>query len=46
MRTLTIITAAVIGLGLSQPAGAAEKMNIAWGGSNPGGVMYYPTFPR
>ena len=41
MRTLTIITAAVIGLGLSQPAGAAEKMNIAWGGSNPGGVMYY-----
>ena len=41
MRTLTIITAAVIGLGLSQPAGAAEKMNIAWGVSNPGGVMYY-----
>ena len=41
MRKLTIITAAVVGLGLSQPAGAAEKMNIAWGGSNPGGVMYY-----
>jgi hypothetical protein len=41
MRKLTIITAAVIGLGLSQSAGAAEKINIAWGGSNPGGVMYY-----
>ncbi|MCH7487465.1 MAG: TAXI family TRAP transporter solute-binding subunit [Proteobacteria bacterium] len=41
MRKLTIITAALIGLGLSQPAGAAEKINIAWGGSNPGGVMYY-----
>lgn len=41
MRKLTIITAAVVGLGLFQPAGAAEKMNIAWGGSNPGGVMYY-----
>ena len=23
------------------PLGAADKINIAWGGSNPGGVMYY-----
>ena len=24
-----------------QPAAAADKLDIAWGGSNPGGVMYY-----
>jgi len=26
---------------LAQPATAQDKTNIAWGGSNPGGVMYY-----
>jgi TRAP transporter TAXI family solute receptor len=31
---------AVVAL-LAQPAVAADKQNIAWGGSNPGGVMYY-----
>ena len=27
--------------GWSQSGAAQEKSNIAWGGSNPGGVMYY-----
>jgi len=31
----------LIALSLSAPASAADKLNIAWGGSNPGGVMYY-----
>ena len=26
---------------MAQPAAAQDKKNIAWGGSNPGGVMYY-----
>jgi len=35
--------AAVVALavGVVGSASAAEKTNIAWGGSNPGGVMYY-----
>jgi len=41
MRILTLIAAASFGLALMQPAAAQEKENIAWGGSNPGGVMYY-----
>ena len=41
MRLLTLISATLFGLALIQPAAAQEKQNIAWGGSNPGGVMYY-----
>ena len=41
MRLVTLISAALAGLGLVQPAAAQDKLNIAWGGSNPGGVMYY-----
>lgn len=33
--------AAALAMGVAGPASAAEKINIAWGGSNPGGVMYY-----
>ncbi len=35
------IGAVLIALALTAPASAADKINIAWGGSNPGGVMYY-----
>jgi len=38
-RLLTLITMAL--LMQAAPALAQEKANIAWGGSNPGGVMYY-----
>jgi TRAP-type uncharacterized transport system substrate-binding protein len=31
----------LIALSLATSASAADKINIAWGGSNPGGVMYY-----
>ena len=41
MRLMSVIATAILGLGLAQPAVAQDKMNIAWGGSNPGGVMYY-----
>ena len=41
MRLVTLIATALAGLGLVQPAAAQDKLNIAWGGSNPGGVMYY-----
>ncbi len=45
-RIVTILarSAAVafcIGVVASSGAAAQERMNIAWGGSNPGGVMYY-----
>ncbi len=30
-----------LALGLAGPGAAQDKINIAWGGSNPGGVMYY-----
>jgi len=30
-----------LGIGLGGVVSAQEKINIAWGGSNPGGVMYY-----
>ncbi len=33
--------AVAIAFGAAGSASAQEKMNIAWGGSNPGGVMYY-----
>lgn len=42
MRTVKaalVVAAATLALG--QPAAAQDKINIAWGGSNPGGVMYY-----
>jgi TRAP transporter TAXI family solute receptor len=41
LRHLTLIFAALFGLTFIQLAAAQEKENIAWGGSNPGGVMYY-----
>ena len=41
MRLIAFIAVALAGLGLVQPAAAQDKTNIAWGGSNPGGVMYY-----
>jgi TRAP transporter TAXI family solute receptor len=31
----------LVALSLASSAAAADKINIAWGGSNPGGVMYY-----
>ena len=31
----------LLALSLASSASAADKINIAWGGSNPGGVMYY-----
>jgi TRAP transporter TAXI family solute receptor len=31
----------LVALSLASSASAADKINIAWGGSNPGGVMYY-----
>jgi TRAP transporter TAXI family solute receptor len=41
MRFMAIISAILLALGLAQPAAAQDKADIAWGGSNPGGVMYY-----
>ncbi len=41
MRTFLAVIGLVAGLALAQTAAAQNKMNIAWGGSNPGGVMYY-----
>jgi len=41
MRTITLALGVLTSLFLAQPAAAQDKMNIAWGGSNPGGVMYY-----
>lgn len=35
------LAVAVIALALSTAAHGQDKQNIAWGGSNPGGVMYY-----
>ncbi|MCH7864842.1 MAG: TAXI family TRAP transporter solute-binding subunit [Proteobacteria bacterium] len=35
------VVAVAIAFGVGGSASAQEKMNIAWGGSNPGGVMYY-----
>lgn len=40
MRTL-VLSAVAVALAAGAPAYAQEKQNIAWGGSNPGGVMYY-----
>ena len=43
MKNFTTRIASVLALGIALGAApsAQEKMNIAWGGSNPGGVMYY-----
>ena len=41
MRLIAFVAAALAALGLIQPVAAQDKTNIAWGGSNPGGVMYY-----
>jgi TRAP transporter TAXI family solute receptor len=41
MKTIVVASALALGAALSQPAAAQQKLNIAWGGSNPGGVMYY-----
>jgi len=41
MRTITLVLGVLTSLFLAQSAAAQDKMNIAWGGSNPGGVMYY-----
>lgn len=37
----TLMTLALAVTLITSPALAQEKRNIAWGGSNPGGVMYY-----
>lgn len=34
-------TSAVLAFGVAASAAAQDKINIAWGGSNSGGVMYY-----
>ena len=41
MRKVALVCGVVASLLLALPATAQDKMNIAWGGSNPGGVMYY-----
>ena len=41
MKLSTMVLGLAVSLGLTQPVAAQDKMNIAWGGSNPGGVMYY-----
>lgn len=41
MKTIVVASALALGAALAQPAAAQQKLNIAWGGSNPGGVMYY-----
>ena len=41
MRTFTVASIVALGLAGAAPAAAQSKQNIAWGGSNPGGVMYY-----
>ena len=38
---LTLCTALVLAVLVAGPATAAEKINISWGGSTPGGMMYY-----
>lgn len=41
MRIFGKVLAGLFGLALAQAAAAQDKEDIAWGGSNPGGVMYY-----
>jgi TRAP transporter TAXI family solute receptor len=41
MKTLRTVLLAAAVSGLAQTAVAQDKTDIAWGGSNPGGVMYY-----
>ncbi|MDH3316119.1 MAG: TAXI family TRAP transporter solute-binding subunit [Gammaproteobacteria bacterium] len=43
MKSVTMKTALILALGIGVGAvvSAQDKINIAWGGSNPGGVMYY-----
>lgn len=41
MRTRDFVAAAAVVLLGAGPALAQDKQDIAWGGSNPGGVMYY-----
>ncbi|MCZ6637011.1 MAG: TRAP transporter substrate-binding protein, partial [Alphaproteobacteria bacterium] len=40
LNLISVLAVAVL-LGTAGTAIAQKKMNIAWGGSNPGGVMYY-----
>lgn len=41
MRKLIFLAASCVIAAAGGPAAAQDKENIAWGGSNPGGVMYY-----
>ena len=41
MKALAILSVGALVLAGAAPAAAQSKQNIAWGGSNPGGVMYY-----
>ena len=41
MKSLAILSVGALVLAGAAPATAQSKQNIAWGGSNPGGVMYY-----
>ena len=41
VKAFTMVVGLAVSLGLTQTVAAQDKMNIAWGGSNPGGVMYY-----
>ena len=41
MRKLALAATCAAALCAAGTATAQKKMNIAWGGSNPGGVMYY-----
>ena len=36
-----LLTTCIAAIPFAAPALAQNKANIAWGGSNPGGVMYY-----
>jgi TRAP transporter TAXI family solute receptor len=41
MKILAVFFGLAIAIAMVQPTVAQDKINIAWGGSNPGGVMYY-----
>ena len=40
-KILTLFAALVLAVIVAGPATAADKINISWGGSTPGGMMYY-----
>lgn len=41
MRHTLLVISAALAATVAAPAGAQDTSEVAWGGSNPGGVMYY-----